>query len=384
MVTEFAEKHPTLLADGKKIHHDWTLYYLRKKALEHAITKEELAWVLLSFNQKRGYKFVRGEDEQEGKRKEYHALKVVKVVPSDKKKGSAVWYDIHLENGWVYSRSSKEPLDWEGKVIELISTTELESAGTEALDKEGNVKRSLSAPSNDDDWTLKATRTEAEIKKSGKTVGQYIYDAILEDPCTKIIGGHHTAIERKFYHHELHAILQKQCEFHPDLTDNNLLEQCAKALYKQNEIHRDIVIKAGFVKFLADDILLYQRPLKSKKHLIANCPYESHIYKVNGEEKVAGIKCVPASHPLYQEYRVWQFIANLKIIEKEKRVEGKLFFDVDVTKNFLKNEDDYVRLFENLMSRMSITQEQLLKSAPFNIDKKECDKYRWNYVQDAS
>lgn len=43
-------------ADGsaKKIPYDWTLFYLRKKALTQKIKKEELAWILLNFNQNEG------------------------------------------------------------------------------------------------------------------------------------------------------------------------------------------------------------------------------------------------------------------------------------------------------------------------------------------
>lgn len=55
MLADFAHHQPALVADGKRIPLDWTLYYLRKKALTEAVTKEELAWILLSFNQKRGY-----------------------------------------------------------------------------------------------------------------------------------------------------------------------------------------------------------------------------------------------------------------------------------------------------------------------------------------
>lgn len=43
MVADFARCQPALVADGKKIPLDWTIYYLRKKALTQAITKEELA-----------------------------------------------------------------------------------------------------------------------------------------------------------------------------------------------------------------------------------------------------------------------------------------------------------------------------------------------------
>ncbi|MBR5690066.1 MAG: type II CRISPR RNA-guided endonuclease Cas9, partial [Prevotella sp.] len=65
MLKEFALHQPQLVADGKKVPYDWTIYYLRKKALTQKITKEELAWILLQFNQKRGYYQLRGEEEEE-------------------------------------------------------------------------------------------------------------------------------------------------------------------------------------------------------------------------------------------------------------------------------------------------------------------------------
>src|SRR5690554_3628445 len=48
---------------GKSIPYDWTLYYLRQKALTKEITLEELTWVLLSYNQKRGYERIEVEDK---------------------------------------------------------------------------------------------------------------------------------------------------------------------------------------------------------------------------------------------------------------------------------------------------------------------------------
>lgn len=55
----------TIGAKETKIPFDWTLYYLRQKALNEKISLEELSWVLLSYNQKRGYKAVRGSDENQ-------------------------------------------------------------------------------------------------------------------------------------------------------------------------------------------------------------------------------------------------------------------------------------------------------------------------------
>ncbi len=50
---------------GNHIPYDWTLYYLRQKALKSEISLEELAWVLLSYNQKRGYEKIEVENKSE-------------------------------------------------------------------------------------------------------------------------------------------------------------------------------------------------------------------------------------------------------------------------------------------------------------------------------
>ncbi len=65
MLDDFRLHRPELVAGEKEVPYDWTIYYLRKKALTQKIGKEELAWILLNFNQKRGYYQLRGEDEEE-------------------------------------------------------------------------------------------------------------------------------------------------------------------------------------------------------------------------------------------------------------------------------------------------------------------------------
>ena len=65
MLEDFKKNQPELVANDKKIPYDWTIYYLRKKALTQKIEKEELAWILLNFNQKRGYYQLTWEDEEE-------------------------------------------------------------------------------------------------------------------------------------------------------------------------------------------------------------------------------------------------------------------------------------------------------------------------------
>ena len=381
MLADFAANQPQLVADGKKVPYDWTIYYLRKKALTQGITKEELAWILLQFNQKRGYYQLRGEEEeQEDKLVEYLAQKVVSVEATNEKKGDEIWYNVHLENGMVYRRTSKEPLDWVGKVKEFIVTTDLEKDGTPKKDKEGNIKRSFRAP-KDDDWTLLKKKTEADIDNSHKTVGCYIYDTLLQKPDQKIIGKLVRTVERNFYKKELERILDVQQAWIPELTDEILYKACIEELYPNNEAHRNNIAKPDFVNLFVKDILFYQRPLKSKKSLISNCPYESHFDKDGNEYPV---KCIAKSNPLFQEFRLWQFVQNLRIFEREKEIDGRLRTDVDVTNEFLKTEDDYVVLFDWLNDRASIKQDTLLNSY-FKTKKQKGQErypYRWNYVED--
>ncbi len=384
MLEDFKQYQSALVSDNKKIPLDWTIYYLRKKALTQAISKQELAWILLNFNQKRGYYQLRGEEEEENllKSEEYYKLRVVKVEATDEKRGNDIWYNVYLENGWIYRRSSRLSLnDWEGKIKEFIVTTNYEADGSIKKDKEGNEKRSFRAPNNDD-WGLQKKRVEASIESSGKTVGAYIYDNLLSAPFEKVRGKLVRVVERKFYKQELIAILKKQAEFISELTNAELYEDCIRELYKSNAAHQESLRQKDMIYLLVDDLLFYQRPLKSKKSLIADCPYEHYEYvdKKTGEIKIQHIKCIAKSNPYFQEFRLWQFIQNLRLFSRED-----IASEVDVTNQYLKDASDYVRLYRYLNDRDKIKQDTLLKDF-FQIKKpkgKE-SKYplRWNYVED--
>lgn len=389
MLNEFTQSQPQLLSGNKKIPYDWTIYYLRKKALQQKIEKEELAWLILNFNQKRGYYQLRGEEEEENPNKlvEYYALKVVDVTADEPQKGKTdIWYNVVLENGWIYRRSSKNPLfDWVGKEKEFIVTTDLNDDGSIKTDKDGAEKRSFRAPS-ENDWNLLKKKTEVDIDKSQKTVGTYIYETLLLNPNQKIKGKLVRTIERKFYKDEFRQILEKQKEFHSELQDRNLFAECADELYAYNDSHKNTLLKhADFTKLFLDDIIFYQRPLKSKKSLISNCQFEFRIFKTeNGISEKVPVKCIAKSNPFFQEFRLWQFIHNLRIYEREKEIEGKLRTDVDVTSEFLPTTEERVQLFDWLNDRKEIEQDKLLNSY-FKIKKKKGEEklpYRWNYVED--
>ena len=390
MLADFRRYQPEWFDGGGLVPYDWTIYYLRKKALTRAITRQELAWLLLNFNQKRGYYQLRGEDEADDKTKqeEFYALKVIDVIDTGEHKGKDTWYDVVLENGMVYHRPAPSAPDWTGTVKEFIVTTQLDKDGKPKLDKDGNVKRSFRMP-KEDDWTLIKKRTEADIERSGKTVGEYVYDALLANPKQKIKGKLVRTVERKLYKEELRRILEAQKAFIPELTDKALYEACINELYGTNDAYRHSIEGRGFTYLFIDNIIFYQRPLKSKKSLIDDCPYEQRTFidKDTGERKTASVKCIAKSNPAYQEFRLWQFVQNLKIYQRQKTVDGLLRIDVDVTGELLPSADDRVRLFEWLNDRKSIDQDTLLGKF-FNMKKPKGKDgvypCRWNYVEEKA
>lgn len=518
MLEDFRRNQPELInrknkkGEDAKIPYDWTIYYLRKKALTQKLEKEELAWLILNFNQKRGYYQLRGEEEEENPNKliVFYSLKVVdvkaevkytlvlengesfyrssevplldwkdtnrefivttylnddgtikkdkdgkerksyflkediailkrssakstkqirkksneiveeqsfKIVEMREEKQDETWYSLILENGWVYRRSSKIALfDWKDQTRDFIVTTDLNDDGTIKTDEEGTEKRSFRSP-GEDDWTLLKKKTEQDIDKSHKTVGTYIYDTLLKNPNQKIKGKLVRTIERKFYKEELKAILNKQIELQPELFTKDLFNDCIRELYRNNEAQQISLSNRDFVHLFIDDIIFYQRPLRSQKSSIGNCSLEYRIYKVIKKDEKGNfikdandkfvyeldetgkpkevkeyLKGIPKSHPLYQEFRLWQWLYNLKIYTKEE--------DKDVTADFINTVEDWENLFDFLNSRKEVNHKDILtylltsqikakypdaKAAVLNKEiSKEISKYRWNYVFDDS
>lgn len=389
MLSDFKKHHPDLVSDGKLIPYDWTIHYLRKKALSQPITKEELAWIILNFNTKRGYYQLRGmEDTEETDKTKIEVYKVLEVasvenIGPNKKKEGYNWYLITYDNHATQRASSPTPPQKVGNLVEVVVTTTLDKDGNIKKDKDGFPMIKLRTP-KEDDWTLMKKRTEKNLANSHQTVGSFIHEHILSTPNIKVRGKLIHTIERKFYKEELCQILEKQKEFIPELKNIELYKKCVHELYKNNEAHVESLMNEDFTNLFVNDIIFYQRPLKSKKSLIANCPFESYHYKdKNGNIQSHPIKCIPKSHPLYEEFRLWQFLSNLRIYKKNVEINGKIVTDYDVTSQFLQTPNDYCDLFEWLQNKKEIKQDQLLKYKSFGINK-EVSNYRWNYVEDKT
>ena len=231
-------------------------------------------------------------------------------------------------------------------------------------------------------------KTESSI--GNKTVGAYIYDHLLQNPNQKIKGKLVRTIERKYYKDELKAILAKQIALQPEFFSETLLADCIRELYCKNETQQQNLLSKDFLHLFVEDIIFYQRPLRSKKSTIANCPLEkrSYIDKETNERKDVPIKVCAKSNPYYQEFRVLQWLQNLRIYEIET--------DREVTDEFIETAQDDEALFNFLMSQKEIDNESLLKyflltknpqikdKAAKSELKKWLTTYRWNYVYDVA
>ncbi|MDZ8119913.1 type II CRISPR RNA-guided endonuclease Cas9 [Pontiella agarivorans] len=117
------------------------------------------------------------------------------------------------------------------------------------------------------DGVVKKEISELSGKMDGRTLGQYFWEDCYQEssPIRRV----HTSRD-EHYLAEFEFICKKQ-----DIPST-----------LKDELHRAV---------------FFQRPLKSQKGLVANCPFEPKK------------KRAPVSHPLFEEFRVWQTLNNIKI-----------------------------------------------------------------------
>jgi len=473
-----------------RIPYDWTLYYLRQKALKSEITLEELAWVLLSYNQKRGYEKIEVENksekeneiseeldlrvknvselfDKEGKKffkveldsienfiyNEYSDaqmtfesdLKEVKIISKIDETGNVISkefsvtdiyplrikdvkyekrdgqhkYTLTYHNGWT---EEKQPKSYTFR-YEKAKGNEYEYIVETVYDEKGNIKKSqgkerkLREPDFGDksnDWTLLKKKTEKEAlvfnfengfvnletKEPKKYISTKIYNSMKKDAQskdrdrTKIIGGMFQVVDRDFYREELNQIIETQKQFHSELKSKEIFEQCVKTLYPKNESHAQTLLanKTAIQHLLVEDVLLYQRPLKSKKSEISDCKYEVQYWKnvvdkktgeINEKSEPVYLKVVSTSHPIFQEFRIWDKLHNLRLIQIEKEINGKIETNVDVTDNYFTSET-YQKLFGLLNNQKTLGQTKLIEffKPKFKEKKEDFKNFVWNFPED--
>ncbi len=195
-----------------------------------------------------------------------------------------------------------------------------------------NQKRGYKSSRNEANLDKKDTEYVAEVKsrheklkESGLSIGQYFYNELLKNEYYRI---KEQVFPREAYIEEYNLILTKQQSFHPDILTESLINK------------------------IRDEIIYYQRKLKSQKGLVSVCDFEGFWIKktINGKEKdlFVGPKVAHKSSPLFQVSKIWEIINNITIKQKK----GGLL-DIPLDK---KNQ-----IFEYLDNNEKITFAELLK-----------------------
>ena len=98
-------------------------------------------------------------------------------------------------------------------------------------------------------------------------------------------------------------------------------------------------LESDFCKTIKKAIT-WQRPLRSQKGLVGYCTLNRPLKSKTGIYYKPGKKRIPLSHPLYEEFRTWVDINNLKI-EPPQGTEKKAFLENVVFPMFNKTADFY-------------------------------------------
>ena len=328
---------------------------LRAKAAEEEISLEELARVFLIINKKRGYKSSRklNKDENPDEGSAIDDMETARILNQEgitpgeysyrllcngkEDKNLPKFYKSDLENEfehiWEFQkrfypdimtdtlkenlRGKNEKQTWaicekpfsiagikrttKGK--ELIKENYLwrSQALKEQLNLEqlAVVLQKVNAQlKNSDSYLGKISDRSKELYFRHRTVGQYQLEQLLENPHCSL---KNQVFYRQDYMEEFDRIWETQSRFHPEMTPD------------KKKIIRDIII-------------FYQRPLKSQKSLISYCEFEK------------GRKVCPKSSPVFQEFKIWQMLNNLKVDGEYLDLEYKqlLFRELSIRKELSK------------------------------------------------
>ena len=148
----------------------------------------------------------------------------------------------------------------------------------------------------------------------------------------------------------------------------NLIQVISKMPLKEFLAGRIEKDEEGTLKFKSNEsVLFWQRPLRSQKKLLAKCRFEPDLKDLNGKYIQKGKTPCHLSHPLYEEFRGYQFINNIEYGKKQRLEETQRLQVLDLINSKDANFD-----FSEIKKRLKLEYEK------FNYDDKQ--KVPGNYT----
>ena len=179
----------------------------------------------------------------------------------------------------------------------------------------------------DTDYVQAVKGRYTQLKDKNQTIGQFFYDGLnnanLNNSYFRI---KEEVYPREAYIEEFDTIINTQKDNHDFLTDE-------------------------FVNQLRNEIIYFQRKLKSQKGLVSVCEFEGFEKNVFNKEKnkektiFVGPKVAPKTSPLFQLCRIWEVVNNISL--KIKNPEGSKYKWGEKIPNLEEKEAIAEYLFKN-------------------------------------
>lgn len=166
-----------------------------------------------------------------------------------------------------------------------------------------HAKADESGDSKQRDYVANINQRYSKIIDRGQTIGQYFAEQLKASEIITDKGHFYTyrikeqVFPRKAYEAEFDQIMMIQQKYYPDILTDQVINR------------------------LRNEIIFYQRGLKSCKHLVSICEFEKKEYK-NAEGKVIfdGPKVAPRTSPLFQVCKIWESINKINLTNRNNDV----------------------------------------------------------------
>ncbi len=190
------------------------------------------------------------------------------------------------------------------------------------------------------DYIKEVRSRSEELRQSGLTIGQYFARELAVD-------SHYQTIKKVYpradYEAEFDQIIATQSKYYPDILTPERIDT------------------------LRNEIIYYQRQLKSQKGLVSICEFEGFSTTTKeGKQLFTGPKVAPKSSPIAQMTHLWERINNISINYKNGNP-------------YLLNEQEKNSIYRHLISNDKLTLKDFFKllglnSRNFFVDKNTFSK----------
>jgi CRISPR-associated endonuclease Csn1 len=370
------------------------LYKLRNKALISPIDLTELGRIFLHLNQLRGYSSDRFLKEEKPKF-DYYLTEVLDAdfenkltIAEDNNKEEVKYYKIavRLRFDEPYNIGDNENKQFITEIEGFLFKKDINFKQGDFVtikkpefkqDKKGKkvlseyYKITLTTP-DPTDWNYKYQTLQKSLTEwcgAGGTVGSYFFHNFYE--AQNISRIRNNVINRNWYEQEFDKIWETQFQYHKDFFYKLKIEDIVKHAFKDyqpilNEVLKKQGIKDQLSYLIKDKVIFYQRPWQQAKNK-GQCLFErikvKKEVKIKGQDKkeiieeYIGRTVIPRSHPLFQEFKIWQQINNVRIFLNNADTRIDLFENQSMFKKYLDKEISEVKelLYDALQKNKTLS-----------------------------